>query len=257
MTRPNDDFLPREYIEHKQDRRMHVAALSLFAIVLAGVVVAFFITRSDWRRVKEIREHVSIRYSEAADQVRILSELESRQTRISERAELAASLIDRLPRSVLLCEFINRMPVGLGLLEFELTSHLLPPRQLESEGAPSNRPKRGQTTAEAQADPRVEPPRWRTEVSLLGFAPTDVHVSAFLSALNEHPLLENVSLHFSEEIDLNELSVRQFRIKAELGPDADFEGISPLLSGTFVDTQQTAVAASDASPATFFGDTHQ
>jgi hypothetical protein len=70
-------------------------------------------------------------------------------------------------------------------------------------------------------------------VSLLGFAPTDVHVSAFLAALNEHPLLENVSLHFSEEIDLNELSVRQFRIKVELGPDADFHGVTPMLSAAF------------------------
>jgi hypothetical protein len=235
MTRPSDDFLPREYIEHKQDRRMHVAAICLFAVVLAGVVVAFFITRSDWHRVREIREQVSIRYQEAADQVRILSELEDRQSRIAERAELAAGLIDRLPRSVLLSEFINRMPVGLGLLEFELTSHLLPSTLRDSTDAPSNRPRRGQTTAEAKTDPRVEPPRWRTEVSLLGFAPTDVHVSAFLAALNEHPLLENVSLHFSEEIDLNDLSVRQFRIKVELGPDASFQGVSPLLSNAHGD----------------------
>ncbi|MDP6987661.1 MAG: PilN domain-containing protein [Phycisphaerales bacterium] len=238
MNRSNDDFLPSEYIEHKQDRRMHFAAISLFAVVLSGVVIAFFITRSDWHRVKEIREQVSIRYAEAADQVRILSELEDRQARISERAELAASLIDRLPRSVLLSEFINRMPEGLGLLEFELTSHLLPPTQPESESGPSNRPRRGHTTAEAQADPRVEPPRWRTEVSLLGFAPTDVHVSAFLSALNEHPLLENVSLHFSEEIDLNELAVRQFRIQVELGPGANFQGVTPMLSGVIGDINQ-------------------
>lgn len=235
MTRPHDDFLPREYTEHKQDRRMHLAAISLFAVVLAGVVVAFFITRSDWHRVREIREQVSIRYEEAADQVRIMSELEDRQARISERAELAASLIDRLPRSVLLSEFINRMPEGLGLLEFELTSHLLPSTEPDSSDGPSNRPPRGRTTTEARADPRVEPPRWRTEVSLLGFAPTDVHVSAFLAALNEHPLLENVSLHFSEEIDLNKLTVRQFRIKVDFGPDASVQGVSPLLSNAHGD----------------------
>lgn len=230
MKRPTDDFLPREYIEHKQDRRMHFAAISLFAVVLTGVVIAFFITRSDWHRVKEIHDQVSIRFEEAADQVRIMSELESRQQRISERAELAAGLIDRLPRSVLISEFINRMPEGLGLLEFELTSHLLPPTESDVGSSPSNKPRRGQTFSEAKADPRIEPPRWQTEISLLGFAPTDVHVSAFLSALNEHPLLENVSLHFSEEIDLNEISVRQFRIKVELGPDANFQTVTPMLS---------------------------
>ncbi len=228
MTRPTDDFLPDEYIDHRLDRRMHVAAIVLFAIVLAGVTIAFFVTRSDWRHVKDVRDQVSIRYEEAADQVRTLTELEARQAKIAERAELAASLIDRLPRSVLLAEFITRMPAGLGLLEFELESHRV---QLDAEqpGGPANKPARPATAAEAAKDTRVIPPRWRTEISLLGFAPTDVHVSAFLSALNAHPLLEDVTLQFSEETDLNDIPVRQFRIVTSISPHADFR--APSLAG--------------------------
>ncbi|MDP7070834.1 MAG: hypothetical protein QF561_05750 [Phycisphaerales bacterium] len=227
MTTRQDDFLPQEYIEHRQDRRMHMAAVGLFAIVLCGVAIAFAVTRADWRHIRGIRDQVSLRYEEAADQVRTLATLEERQARIAERAELAASLIDRLPRSVLLAEFINRMPSDLGLLEFELTAHQLAPAHAADADAPANLPSRGRTSAEVAEDPRVEPPRWRTEISLLGFAPTDVHVSAFLAALNEHPLLEDVNLQFSEEIDLNDVAVRQFRIKARLGPDADCRSLTP------------------------------
>ncbi len=220
MKRPADDFLPDEYIDHRLDRRMHVAAMALFTVVLAGVAVAFFVTRSDWHHVRDVRDQISIRYEEAADQVRTLTELETRQARIAERAELAASLIDRLPRSVLLAEFINRMPPGLGLLEFELESHRMQTASQPQSG-PANRPARAATASEAAEDTRTVAPRWRTEISLLGFAPTDVHVSAFLSALNNHPLLEDVTLQFSEETELNELPVRQFRIVTSIGPDAD------------------------------------
>jgi hypothetical protein len=227
MNTHEDDFLPKEYIEHRQDRRMHLAAVCLFCIVLAGVAIAFVVTRSDWRHIRTIRDQVSLRYEEAADQVRVLAALEERQQRIAKRAELAASLIDRLPRSVLLAEFINNMPAELGLLEFELTATQLPPSTPPAADAPANRPKRGKTNAEVAEDPRIEPPLWRTEISLLGFAPTDVHVSAFLSALNDHPLLEDVNLQFSEEIDLNDIPVRQFRIKASIGPHADCRSLSP------------------------------
>ncbi len=232
MNTHQDDFLPKEYIEHRQDRRMHFAAVALFAVVLSGVAIAFVVTRSDWRHIRTIRDQVSLRYEEAADQVRTLAALEERQERIAERAELAASLIDRLPRSVLLAEFINHMPADLGLLEFELTASQLPPSTPIAADAPANQPKRGKTMTEVADDPRIEPPRWRTEISLLGFAPTDVHVSAFLSELNDHPLLENVNLQFSEEIELNDIPVRQFRIKASIGPHADCRSLSPTrLSG--------------------------
>jgi len=221
MTRLTDDFLPDEYIEHRQDRRMHILAISLLLIVLSGVGIAFLAKQADWYRVRDIQSQISLRYEDAADQVRILTELESRQELIAKRAELAASLIDRLPRSVLLARFINHMPDGLGLLEFDLTAARLPSLSSEELPSKSNRPARAKTVAEVEADPRVEAPRWRTDISMLGFAPTDVHVSALLAALKADRLLQEVSLQFSEETTLNDLPVRQFHIKASIGPDGD------------------------------------
>ncbi|MDP7030336.1 MAG: hypothetical protein QF733_08960 [Phycisphaerales bacterium] len=228
MKRPVDDFLPDEYIDHRLDRRMHLAAIGLFVVVLSGVAVAFFVTRSDWHHVRNVRDQISVRYEEAADQVRTLTELEDRQRKIAERASLAASLIDRLPRSVLLSEFITRMPPGLGLLEFELEAHRVAVESPPHSG-PANRPARPATSTEAAEDARAVAPRWRTDISLLGFAPTDVHVSAFLSALNDHPLLQNVTLQFSEETELNELPVRQFRIITSIDPDSDCR--APTIAG--------------------------
>ena len=74
---------------------------------------------------------------------------------------------------------------------------------------------------------QLEAVRYRTDIALLGFAPTDLQVSTFLAELNAHPLLEQVALQFSEETEMDGVSVRQFRMTCSLGPDADIRAIEP------------------------------
>ena len=229
MNHATDDFLPREYIEHRQDRRMHIAATALFIVVVGSLAIAFLLQRTSWTDIRAIREEVSQRYMHAAEQVQTLNELEAQMDVVQKRAMLAAGLVDRLPRSVVLAEFINRMPDGLGLMEFELTTTKIEPPAQDA-AKPAHKPKRPPTTAESESAP-IDPPRWNTAISLLGFAPTDVHVSAFLAALNDHALLDSVTLVFSEEVELNDVPVRQFSIRATIGPDADI-GVTALSDAT-------------------------
>lgn len=202
---------------------MHLAATALFIIVVAGLAVGFLLQRTSWTEIRNIRNEVSQRYMHAAAQVQTLDELERQMDVVQKRAMLAAGLVDRLPRSVLLAEFINRMPEGLGLMEFELTTTIIEPTKTDG-ARPANQPSRVQTATESGTAP-IEPPRWDTAISLLGFAPTDVHVSAFLASLNDHPLLETVTLIFSEEVELNDVPVRQFSIRATIGPNADIRSM--------------------------------
>jgi hypothetical protein len=41
-------FLPHDYLARKADRRTDVVCLSLFTVVLFGVVSAFFVTNRQW-----------------------------------------------------------------------------------------------------------------------------------------------------------------------------------------------------------------
>lgn len=224
MNRLQDDFLPREYIEHQQDRRLHAIALALLFVVLASVGAAWWVKRGEWHRVQESRADIEAQYADAAQQADRMADLIARHTDLMARSMLAASLVDRLPRSVLLAEFINRLPESVGLMEFDVTTELIEDRRDDKDDASQR-----SATAEEAKD-TIEPRRWKTSVSLLGFAPTDVHVSAFLAELNAHSLLDNVTLSFSEETEVNDVEIRRFRITAELGPQADVRFISPRLS---------------------------
>lgn len=218
-----NDFLPQEYVEHRADRRTHVFGLALFGLVVAAVALAFLTKQSQWHQVRDIRDEVTARYEAAGEEMAAITALEERQRKIHERARIAASLVERLPRSIVLSEFINRMPVGLGILEFDLHTHAV--HAPGPDGVASGRQSRS-SRSEKPEPAQPKPARFRTDIALLGFAPTDLQVSEFLAQLNDHPLLDDVMLLFSEETELDGASVRQFRLTCSLGPDADIRAVN-------------------------------
>jgi hypothetical protein len=220
----HEDFLPPEYVEHRQDCRMHVIGLVLFGVVVVAVVVAFFVKQAEWNRVNAIRDNLASRHVQVVLEMNTISALEATQADILGRAIIAASLVERLPRSTLLAEITNRMPTGLGLLEFDLHTKVV--EKVETDAAPG-RSGRSQST-QPTADTVITVIGFRTNITMLGFAPTDLHVSEFLSELNGHPLIEDVMLRFSEETEIEHQSVRQFRITCSLGPTADIRSITLL-----------------------------
>ncbi|MCH2138928.1 MAG: PilN domain-containing protein [Phycisphaerales bacterium] len=217
-----DDFLPSEYVEHRVDRRTNALGMALFLIVVAGVGCAFAWKQWQWSKVAQLQTQVEAQWIKAGEQVEAISALEARQATIHERAQIAASLVERLPRSTILAEFINRMPAGLGLIEIELHSRALAPPATVMEQAG-----RSLRAPDTEA-PASGPPRHVTDVSMLGFAPTDLQVSAFLAQLNAHAMLQDVVLQFSEETEMAGQTVRQFRVQCSFIADADFRDTSPL-----------------------------
>ncbi len=230
---PAEDFLPTEYVEHQADRRTHAFGLTLFGVVVAVVAIAFLAKQRDWERVQQVRDEITARYEEAGEQVEVISSLQERQRRIHDRATVAAGLVEMIPRSTLLATFINRMPAGLGLLEFDLHTHKVQaPKPPGADAATSRRAARAEAASVPDAPTAA---RYRTDITLLGFAPTDLQVSAFLAELNAHPHLHDVVLQFSEHVEMDAVPVRQFRMTCSLGPDADLRSHP---SGMFAEVNQ-------------------
>lgn len=220
-------FLPDDYVAQKAERRTNVICFVLFVVVMAGVFGAFLVTNRQWVRVKKEQEQMSQRYQTVAEEIEELNQLEEQKEEVLHKAELAAALVERVPRSILLAELINRMPDRLSLLQFELKSDQIktgPVRRLPREGAGRlGKPTRARTKAEAAADAAEKPgaPTYRVSIALVGAAPTDLEVSRYLSALNAYPLLQNVTLEYSERKEIDGRAMRQFRVKMQLDPDAD------------------------------------
>lgn len=230
----NQTFLPEDYLAQRAERRTNLICLVLFVVVMAGVVGAFLVTNRQWSRVKERRQTVNLQYQQAALQIEELNQLESQRAAMLHKAELAAALVERVPRSILLADLVNRMPPRLGLLEFRMESEKVRSNQpiverTETTGSlRDDKPTRGRTRAEAVGEARkVEPPRFQVSLELVGVAPTDLEVSKYLNELNQYPLLHEVTLKYSEEKEIEGRLVREFRIHMSLDPEADVRAIDP------------------------------
>jgi Tfp pilus assembly protein PilN len=256
---PNSNsFLPEDYLAQKAERRTNLISLVLFAVVMLGVFLAFIVTNQKWSNVKQNQMAINARYQQVAEQITELTELEEQKEQMLDKAELATALVERVPRSILLAELINRMPDRLSLLQFTLNSEKLK-APIARAAAPSDGsrlgPARAKTKEEAaeEMEKKVEAPRYSVRITLVGVAPTDLEVSRYLAALNAYSLLHNVTLEYSEENEIEGQLMRKFEIKMQLDPNADMREIEPLavprdIRDPMSDTLHYDVGAGDGMP---------
>lgn len=234
----DNSFLPEDYLARKADRRTNIISVALFAVVMTGVFGAFLVTNQQWSHVKVEQAAINVRYQEAGKQIMQLTELEKQRDEMLHKAELASALVERVPRSILLAELINRMPPQLGLLSLEVKSERRQPAPATApDSAGAKKPtttrlsgaNRAPTKEEAgDSLKRIEPPRYRVSLVLTGVAPTDLEVSRYLAELNAYALLREVTLDYSEQKAIEGRLMRQFRISMSLAPEADVRQVNPL-----------------------------
>lgn len=83
--------------------------------------------------------------------------------------------------------------------------------------------------ARQKEEKSVDAPRYLVSLKLVGVAPTDVEVSRYIAELNAHPLLQDVTLEYSEERKIEGAKLRQFEIKMKLNPKIDVRDVAPLI----------------------------
>lgn len=227
-----NSFLPEDYLAKRAEKRTNMICLALFAVVMAAVFGAFLVTNQQWTQVKSAQAMINTNYQDAGKQIQELSELEKQRDDMLNKAELAAALVERVPRSILLAELINRMPPQLGVLEFDLRSDRRQPQQQTVQRTGNQRisgANRAQTREQAnETVNKVEAPQYNVTVAMVGVAPTDLEVSRYMAELNAYPLLRDVTLVYSEEKEIEGRRMRQFRISMSLANDADVRKVEPL-----------------------------
>ncbi len=231
---PHASFLPEDYLAQRAERRSSLLSLTLFIVVMTAVVGAFLVTNRQWARVKVEQQEINVQYTEAAKRISELEALERQKQQLVERAEVAAALVERVPRSILLAELINRMPDAVSLQEFDLKSEK---EKIKRVSAPVGKvkslttapaPGRKPTKAEEAEERKIEVPTYQVAIEMEGFAPSNQHVAEYLSKLGQCALLRDVELRFSKETKVEEQAVRVFRIRALLDPRADAKQFEPL-----------------------------
>ena len=223
-------FLPDDYIERRIEQRTNFICLTLFVIVLGGVITAYVITQRQRGEIRERRAQVNEAYTEAARRLEQLDRLQAQKEQMMRKAQVTAALVEPVPRTFLLADLINRMPESLSLFDFELSTKEIrrpSPRKRNRSALANNSEKDGKDGKDGPPAPPPVPERKVTLV-MVGVAPTDVQVAKYMSTLSRSPLLSDVNLVFSEETKIQESTMRKFRIEITLDRDADARQVKPL-----------------------------
>ena len=228
MSGPNQlSFLPDDYLDRKARRRANVlCALGAFMVLgVAGTV--FWYTEKLTAKVEQRFAEVDKQYGDAAKRIDKVNQMRAQQQQVVRRAELAASLVEKIPRSNVLAEFTNSLPQGLSLLNLNMES------REKASSAPAAmtafEAKRAALEGRTAATP-VTAKQYDVYIRIEGIATTDIQVAQFIARLNRSPLFKDVNLVVSE-VFVNkgkapdgtaaDETLRKFQIEMMLNPNAE------------------------------------
>ena len=167
-------------------------------------------------------------------------QLQEKQRKMAQQAELTGSLLEKVPRSFLLAEITNAHAdrrVAAGLRARVASAHGAappPPKtafEVRQEDAPT-------TTPAAAAAGRRRRPSLRRRAQVTGVAATDVQVAQFIAQAEQSQLLKDVNLVISEEFKTGR--GRQLRPQV---PDRDDAQPAPRSTRSAAEHDQDARAA--------------
>lgn len=220
MSSPNQlSFLPDDYLESKRQRRTNVICAVLFLIIMGVIGTAFTVVERSLRDAEATNESVNRQYAEAAKQIDQVKQMQEKQRKVAQQAELAASLLEKVPRGNLLAEITNSMPPGISLLDIALDSKVRQPVSAAPAGKSQFEMKKAAMEA-AKAPPAPTVKAYDVTIKVTGMADTDVQVAQFIARLNQSKLLREVNLVISDEFKYAEAKVRKFQIEMAVDPSA-------------------------------------
>ena len=265
MSNPNQlSFLPDDYLERKARRRANILCGVLAVVVLGIIVSAFQYMEKITKAVQVKYDAVEKQYTDAARRIEKVNQMRAQQQQVVRRAELAASLVEKVPRSNILAEFTNSLPPGLSLTSLTMDSKerasAAPPAMTAFEQ------KRAALEGRTVSAP-VAPKTYDVYIKLEGIANTDLQVGDFMKKLNNSTIFKDVNLIYTESftdsksgyssldqaVDAarakrNNEVLRKFQIELMLNPSAEVVNPANPNSKTTVEVAGNKDGTAPAAP---------
>lgn len=230
MASPNDlSFLPDDYLERKAQRRTNLICAGLFLVTLTAIGGTFHFSERSNREVERNYDKKLKEFTAEAQRIQQADQMQEKQRTMARQAELAASLLEKVPRSFLLAEITNAMPPGVSLMDFVLESKKkVASAQVGTTGGTafesrkqSEANKKAAAAAAALNQQLAEMKVYDVGMKLTGIAPTDVQVAQFIRKLNTSKLLKDVNLVITDEFLQDGEPMRKFTVECMLDPTAE------------------------------------
>jgi Tfp pilus assembly protein PilN len=219
MNVPNQlDFLPEDYLLRKSQQRTNVMCASLFVVIIASVGGTFHFAERSMREAEQRYAAVDRQHTDAARRIAEMRQMQQKQQMLARKAELSASLIDRVPRSYVLAELTNLLPSGVALTDLDLNTRKIAAAAPKAETQVVKSKSKGKAPVDNLPPP---PDRFETNLRLTGTAGADSQVAAFVEAIKGSNLFNEVNLLISAELDRTGSTGRKFSIELMLNPKAE------------------------------------
>jgi Tfp pilus assembly protein PilN len=220
------NFVPNDYIQQRQSNRVNSLYLILLVAVLAGIGVTFSVLKMRQRVVQAELSSLTGQLNQAKEQIAVLEELKSKNNTRMKVMMMTATLIEPVPRSILLACLTNNLPGGVSLTALEMKEKEKPkaaavsPAQTKAAAGSAGKKTGYQKPAEktaAESSAAAQEPEVNLEIK--GLAPSDIEVANYIANLSASILLDQVQLVQSEERVIDGLKFREFRLTARLKPN--------------------------------------
>lgn len=208
-------FLPDDYLDRKAQRRSIVICGALAAIVMGAIAAAFTLKEGMVTQAEQRNSKVDREYAAAALPIQQFHDMEEKQEKMARQAALAASLLEKIPRSLILANVTNCLPQDVSMLDFELDS-----KRLQTQAAAPTKWASGATGM-----PTDEPINYAVLIRVSGVAANDVQVAEFIRRLSHSPLFTDVNLVISDELTQDTQKFRHFQVEMSLNNDADVKSL--------------------------------
>lgn len=220
------NLLPDDYLSRRGRRRANALCLILFGTVMGAITCAYVASERSYQHTRDVSKRIDASYAEASRLIEQMQRLKVQKTRLLLKAEQAAALQERVPRSYILGLITKACPQYVSLIKVRLQFKRI------VTGGSKGKGRTAKYTAAARRRSSL-PPDMVLETEVTGLASTDVEVAKFIANLAHNRLLTTVDLVYSQErlIGKNKakVTVREFKIRMELKRDVD---VLDLLSET-------------------------
>ena len=221
----NINFVPDDYVQNNESRRMNFMYIVLFVVVMTALGGVFGVIKMRQRSLAAREKAVDAEMFKKQDDIKKVDALQAKSKAMMKTALMTAELLEPLPRSVLLASLTNSLPVGVSLVQLNLVQK--ESKQLRAAvGAntkfdKASQAQQGQKDAKAdEGENKISPEKLlETQIDIEGIAASDIQVAAYIEKLNSSILLENVALVESKEQKIDDITFRQFKLTAMLKKD--------------------------------------
>lgn len=211
------NFVPDDYVQNNESRRVNILCVVL-VLVVAGALSAVF-------GVIKVRQRASagqevLVYAEMNQMQQSLVQFEQLQIQrenMMKSALTIADLLESVPRSIVLAQLTNALPLGASLTTVDII-------QKEASHKTGTQAKSHYKAAKTKQDTgpvhESKEKNLITEVTITGLAASDLQVASYIKNLEESVLLDQVVLIESKEHEIENEVFRQFQLEAKLMREA-------------------------------------